>query len=212
MEQEGLRHRRRAVTIGPLLFHWQNESGSKGHHRLVGSRGKLNRPAPTVERWESDDRPVRHHSPERCRRRARRGACPTGRRARPHRGFAHPRPRAWRHGDQRRNGLCQGRAAAAGEARGGHRRGVACQFHHRGSRSGGSWVREHPVGSGGVPRGDPRRCSPPRGVCIPTPARSTRVNVEYVSANPTGPMHVGHCRGAVVGDALANLASPRRRV
>ncbi|KQN25843.1 arginine--tRNA ligase [Sphingomonas sp. Leaf33] len=31
------------------------------------------------------------------------------------------------------------------------------------------------------------------------------VNVEYVSANPTGPMHMGHCRGAVVGDALANL-------
>jgi len=33
----------------------------------------------------------------------------------------------------------------------------------------------------------------------------TRINVEYVSANPTGPMHIGHCRGAVVGDALANL-------
>jgi arginyl-tRNA synthetase len=33
----------------------------------------------------------------------------------------------------------------------------------------------------------------------------TKVNVEYVSANPTGPMHIGHCRGAVVGDALANL-------
>ena len=32
-----------------------------------------------------------------------------------------------------------------------------------------------------------------------------RVNVEYVSTNPTGPMHVGHVRGAVVGDALANL-------
>jgi len=32
-----------------------------------------------------------------------------------------------------------------------------------------------------------------------------RTNVEYVSANPTGPMHVGHCRGAVFGDALANL-------
>ena len=31
------------------------------------------------------------------------------------------------------------------------------------------------------------------------------VNVEYVSANPTGPMHVGHVRGAVFGDALANL-------
>ncbi len=33
----------------------------------------------------------------------------------------------------------------------------------------------------------------------------TMVNVEYVSANPTGPMHMGHCRGAVVGDALASL-------
>jgi arginyl-tRNA synthetase len=31
------------------------------------------------------------------------------------------------------------------------------------------------------------------------------IDVEYVSANPTGPMHVGHCRGAVFGDALANL-------
>ncbi len=40
---------------------------------------------------------------------------------------------------------------------------------------------------------------------MPPPARASRVNVEYVSANPTGPMHIGHCRGAVVGDALANL-------
>lgn len=32
-----------------------------------------------------------------------------------------------------------------------------------------------------------------------------RINVEYVSANPTGPLHIGHCRGAVVGDALASL-------
>ena len=32
-----------------------------------------------------------------------------------------------------------------------------------------------------------------------------RVNIEFVSANPTGPMHVGHARGAVFGDALANL-------
>jgi len=38
------------------------------------------------------------------------------------------------------------------------------------------------------------------------PARDAgKLNVEYVSANPTGPMHVGHCRGAVFGDALANL-------
>ncbi len=41
-------------------------------------------------------------------------------------------------------------------------------------------------------RGDPRHEALP-------------VNVEYVSANPTGPMHMGHCRGAVVGDALSSL-------
>jgi arginyl-tRNA synthetase len=44
---------------------------------------------------------------------------------------------------------------------------------------------EEAYGQGRVPRGN--------------------INVEYVSANPTGPLHVGHCRGAVVGDALANL-------
>jgi arginyl-tRNA synthetase len=38
-----------------------------------------------------------------------------------------------------------------------------------------------------------------------TTGASEKVNVEYVSANPTGPMHVGHCRGAVFGDALASL-------
>ena len=38
-----------------------------------------------------------------------------------------------------------------------------------------------------------------------TTGQGTKINVEYVSANPTGPMHIGHCRGAVVGDALANL-------
>jgi len=38
-----------------------------------------------------------------------------------------------------------------------------------------------------------------------TAGAGTTVNVEYVSANPTGPMHMGHCRGAVVGDALASL-------
>ena len=35
--------------------------------------------------------------------------------------------------------------------------------------------------------------------------QNERVNVEYVSANPTGPLHMGHCRGAVVGDSLARL-------
>lgn len=38
-----------------------------------------------------------------------------------------------------------------------------------------------------------------------TLGQGQKVNVEYVSANPTGPMHVGHARGAVVGDSLASL-------
>ncbi len=38
-----------------------------------------------------------------------------------------------------------------------------------------------------------------------TMGRGEKVNVEYVSANPTGPLHVGHARGAVFGDALAEL-------
>ncbi len=48
-----------------------------------------------------------------------------------------------------------------------------------------------------------------KGPCFGRPAlgatKKLKVNVEYVSANPTGPMHVGHGRGAVFGDALANL-------
>ena len=39
--------------------------------------------------------------------------------------------------------------------------------------------------------------------------RGAAVNVEYVSANPTGPLHVGHCRGAVFGDALASRSKCR---
>jgi len=38
-----------------------------------------------------------------------------------------------------------------------------------------------------------------------TTGAGEKINVEYVSANPTGPIHIGHCRGAVVGDSLANL-------
>jgi len=45
--------------------------------------------------------------------------------------------------------------------------------------------------------------------CLPTDHRKPKVNLEFVSANPTGPMHVGHCRGACVGDALANLLEAR---
>jgi len=45
----------------------------------------------------------------------------------------------------------------------------------------------------------------PDGFLVSRLGAGRTVNVEYVSANPTGPMHVGHCRGAVVGDALASL-------
>src|SRR3954471_20598270 len=40
---------------------------------------------------------------------------------------------------------------------------------------------------------------------LSTVGNNERVNVEYVSANPTGPLHMGHCRGAVVGDSLARV-------
>jgi arginyl-tRNA synthetase len=40
---------------------------------------------------------------------------------------------------------------------------------------------------------------------LSTVGADERVNVEYVSANPTGPLHMGHCRGAVVGDSLARV-------
>jgi arginyl-tRNA synthetase len=45
----------------------------------------------------------------------------------------------------------------------------------------------------------------PAGYGRSTLGQGRRVNVEFVSANPTGPMHVGHARGAVFGDALASL-------
>ena len=38
-----------------------------------------------------------------------------------------------------------------------------------------------------------------------TLGKKKKINLEFVSANPTGPMHVGHARGAVIGDVLANL-------
>ena len=36
-------------------------------------------------------------------------------------------------------------------------------------------------------------------------SKKNRYNVEFVSANPTGPLHVGHCRGAILGDVITNL-------
>ena len=50
-----------------------------------------------------------------------------------------------------------------------------------------------------------RSCARASVTACPTSGKNERVNVEYVSANPTGPLHVGHCRGAVVGDSLARV-------
>ena len=36
-------------------------------------------------------------------------------------------------------------------------------------------------------------------------SKKQKYNIEFVSANPTGPLHVGHCRGAILGDALSNI-------
>jgi len=101
--------------------------------------------------------------------------------------------------------LCQGRSPAAGEARRCHCGRVAASP---------SIVEASVAGPGFVNlRLDPavfRAVLPAilnAGEAYGDSAtgHGNRVNVEYVSANPTGPMHVGHCRGAVVGDALANL-------
>ena len=35
--------------------------------------------------------------------------------------------------------------------------------------------------------------------------KKNKYNIEFVSANPTGPLHIGHCRGAIFGDVLSNL-------
>ncbi|WP_440680184.1 arginine--tRNA ligase [Candidatus Pelagibacter sp. HIMB1517] len=39
----------------------------------------------------------------------------------------------------------------------------------------------------------------------PVSIKSNKINIEFVSANPTGPLHVGHCRGAIFGDVLSNF-------
>ena len=50
-----------------------------------------------------------------------------------------------------------------------------------------------------------RSCARASEYGLSTIGKNERVNVEYVSANPTGPLHMGHCRGAVVGDSLARV-------
>ena len=156
--------------------------------------------------------PPKHfrRSPRPCPRRQRRPG--RGRRAagghRPvaRRGRAAARCRPWRHGDQRRDGAGQGRRQEAARAGRGDRRKTARRRSRRQGRGGGPGLHQSDAQARGLDRGaahgGPRRAAT---TAAATSAGGEPVNVEYVSANPTGPMHVGHCRGAVFGDALASL-------
>ena len=148
--------------------------------------------------------PVRHHARPRAR-----GAAPcSGASADLSRVVVEP-PRdadPRRHGDQRRHGAgerCRQEAARSGR---GHRRRAA-------RRSAWSPRSMSPGPASSISRSSRMSGARSCASCwrrAPITAAATmganeKVNVEYVSANPTGPMHVGHGRGAVFGDALANL-------
>ena len=127
-----------------------------------------------------------------------------------HRGRAAARgePRRSRH--QRRDGARQGRRPEAPRSRREDRGGASQAARGDQGRHRGAGLHQPDARSGGVARAR----SPPSSRRARTTAAahvgaSKPVNVEYVSANPTGPMHVGHCRGAVFGDALANLLGGR---
>ena len=138
----------------------------------------------------------------------RRGGCPQGLDLAARHGRAAARPGARRHGDQRRDGAGapgaawppRDIAAALAERLGGapgRRRG----------RGGGAGLSEPAARPGAlVRRSIPQALAAGRGLRpLASSGAGRRVNVEFVSANPTGPMHVGHVRGAVFGDALAGL-------
>ena len=121
-------------------------------------------------------------------------------------------PRDSAHGDLSTNAAMV--YAREARRRGSNPRALAARDRRRARRmsrrrAGGSRrarIHQHPFEAGGL-----RRCAArgaERGARFGARRRRARrgqVNVEYVSANPTGPMHVGHARGAVFGDALANL-------
>ena len=90
------------------------------------------------------------------------------------------------------------RRAAAGAAHGQSRR-----RRRRRRRAGLHQPQARAIGSGAS--GCATACAPGPAYGDSQMGGGRTVNVEYVSANPTGPLHVAHARGAVVGDALANL-------
>ena len=116
-----------------------------------------------------------------------------------------PRMATWR--PTPRMVAAQGRAPAAGQTRARHRRSSCGGLPSVAAARARQVQASSTCASIRMPcaRCCPRSCAPAKRYGDSAIGNGTRVNVEYVSANPTGPMHIGHCRGAVVGDALANL-------
>jgi arginyl-tRNA synthetase len=120
------------------------------------------------------------------------------------RGRAAARCRPWRHGDQCRDGAGQARRAKPrdiAEALAGAGRRSA----HRPAEVAGPGFLNLRLAPDDVWQARSRRSWRGPRFRARDDGAGQRVNVEYVSANPTGPLHVGHTRGAVFGDALASL-------
>ena len=180
--------------------------------------GAMHRRRSTESRW-----PIMQHLRRRARRafaRAQRALVAAGvlagrARSVARRGRAAARSDPWRHGDQRRHGAGQGCGQEAARPRAkliaAKLRADASDRQGRGRRA---RLHQSHAQAGRLDRGAARAILRRRATYGRSRHRATAqpVNVEYVSANPTGPMHVGHGRGAVFGDALANLLrSPASR-
>jgi arginyl-tRNA synthetase len=136
---------------------------------------------------------------------AREGALPEGLDTRQCHGRAAARRRPWRHGDQCRDGAGQARGAEAARYRRGAGRKLARDPRIDSAEVAGPGflnLRLAPAESG---TGCPAALAGATNSENRRSGQGRKVNVEFVSANPTGPMHVGHTRGAVFGDALARL-------
>ena len=133
------------------------------------------------------------------------GVLPAGTRPVPHRGRAAARAR---HGDMATNAAMVLAKDAGGKPRelaATDRCKAACRRAGGKGRGRGAGLHQPDPQAGGLDRRLARDACSGRGLRTQRCRAGDAVNVEYVSANPTGPMHVGHGRGAVFGDALANL-------
>ena len=121
-------------------------------------------------------------------------------------GRAAARSRPRRHGDERRHGAgAPGAAGAARDRRGARRRVLAGEAGIVSAEVAGPGFLNLRIDPGRWFGIVPAVLAAGTGFGRSTLGAGRKVNVEFVSANPTGPMHVGHTRGAVFGDALAGL-------